>query len=80
MEYKVGNYIHAVTSVGSSVVKGTVTSVNEDGTLLLSNGETVNPKLSEIVVFENVSNIDTLKQIARAESIRRHPAGKGLKR
>jgi hypothetical protein len=79
MTFKVGNYIHAEPIEGEGeTIQGTVLEIYQD-VIVLDNSLRFNPELYKVTVFENVTNLLTVEQLARAEAMRRHPAGKGFR-
>lgn len=83
MSYKIGNYIHAVlkgaTPDDDIVAQGTIRDILLDGTIVISDGLQINPETYVVTVFSDVTSLNTAEAAARAEAMKRHPAGKGIR-
>lgn len=82
MSYTIGSYVH-VTSKDkkpnneSHIIQGTIVAVRLDGAVVIDNGQVFFPEFYDIIVFDNVQSMTKAEQLARAEAMRNHPAGRG---
>lgn len=84
-DYKVGDYITAslpsvINGAGEKLhIVGTIVNIDDNGIVTLTSGAVIYPEHADIIVHGvNIVSITLKNDLKREESMRNHPAGKGL--